>query len=536
MGWYLRKSFSFGPLRLNLSKSGLGYSFGVKGARIGSGPRGNYVHMGRYGLYYRQYFNQNTTNGTPVHAIPVTPTEPPVVGTIIPTADVSQFQDSSAEELLSYIREQHQKMVLAPWVSAAAGLIVVGMLTREVALWLIASCIGLTVVAHFVINRFDAGRKRVTLGYALDESARAQYDSLLESMKVLFSSNRIWRVITSDRSLDTKYTAGASEIISRKSAAITMRPPPHVEVDVPVWNMGLNDQSLYFFPDRVLVYQGGQIGAVPYADFNATTSTTRYVESEGVPSEARVVGTTWRYTNKGGGPDRRFANNPQIPVAEYAQIVLRSKSGLNFLLHCSNVTAAHKFVSGLSGYCSTVVTAQVAEHSGASTSDSTEASLTSSALEGWGWAAAPVLLIGMLLAMFVGPHGSYLQESPPQNPAPTAVIQQPLPEVRILRQKGMQVVMAIPAETSDSDLLGVLDDLRVKVESARFSELGIKTVSSVSKGAIFVFRIDGKIIPALSQSDAILKWTRKETTATLRKADGTRVRAFGLDSAPGGGR
>ena len=29
MGWYLRKSFSFGPLRLNLSKSGLGYSFGV---------------------------------------------------------------------------------------------------------------------------------------------------------------------------------------------------------------------------------------------------------------------------------------------------------------------------------------------------------------------------------------------------------------------------------------------------------------------------------------------------------------------------
>jgi hypothetical protein len=536
VGWYLRKSFSFGPLRLNLSKSGLGYSFGVKGARIGSGPRGNYVHMGRYGLYYRQYFNQNATNSTPGNAIPVIPTELPVVGTIIPTADVTQFQDSSAEELLSYIREQHSKKVLAPWVSAGAGLLVVGMLTREVALWLVASCIVLTIVAHFVINRFDAGRKRVTLGYTLDESARAQYDSLLDSMKALFSSNRIWRVITSDRSLDTKYTSGATDIISRKGAVITMRPPPHVVVNVPVWNMGLSDQSLYFFPDRILVYQGAEIGAVPYADLNATTSTTRYVESEGVPSDARVVGTTWRYTNKGGGPDRRFANNPQIPVAEYAQIVLRSKTGLNFLLHCSNVTAAHKFVDGLSGYCSTVVTAHVAEHSGTSTSDSTEASLTSSALEGWGWAAAPVLLIGMLLAMFVGPHGSYLQESPPQNPAPTAVIQQPLPEVRILRQKGMQVVMAIPAETSDSDLLRVLDDLRVKVESARFSELGIKTVSPVSKGAIFVFRIDGKIIPALSQSDATLKWTRKEITGTLRKADGTRVPAFGLDRAPGGGR
>lgn len=54
MGWYLRKSVKFGPLRMNLSKSGIGYSFGVKGARIGTGPRGPYIAGGRYGLYYRQ--------------------------------------------------------------------------------------------------------------------------------------------------------------------------------------------------------------------------------------------------------------------------------------------------------------------------------------------------------------------------------------------------------------------------------------------------------------------------------------------------
>ncbi len=89
MGWYLRKSFSFGPLRLNLSKSGLGYSFGVKGARIGTGPRGDYIHMGRYGLYYRQYFNTNTPhqNGG-ANEIPCTPVESVPTGTVIPTADV----------------------------------------------------------------------------------------------------------------------------------------------------------------------------------------------------------------------------------------------------------------------------------------------------------------------------------------------------------------------------------------------------------------------------------------------------------------
>ena len=54
MGLYLRKSFRAGPVRLNLSKSGLGVSMGVTGARVGVGPRGAYVHAGRGGLYYRQ--------------------------------------------------------------------------------------------------------------------------------------------------------------------------------------------------------------------------------------------------------------------------------------------------------------------------------------------------------------------------------------------------------------------------------------------------------------------------------------------------
>ncbi len=55
MGFYLRKSFRAGPIRFNLSKSGLGLSAGVKGARVGTGPKGRYVHGGRHGLYYRKY-------------------------------------------------------------------------------------------------------------------------------------------------------------------------------------------------------------------------------------------------------------------------------------------------------------------------------------------------------------------------------------------------------------------------------------------------------------------------------------------------
>ena len=55
MTWFLRKSFRFGPLRLNLSKRGVGASVGVTGARLGVDATGKpYAAGGRYGLYFRK--------------------------------------------------------------------------------------------------------------------------------------------------------------------------------------------------------------------------------------------------------------------------------------------------------------------------------------------------------------------------------------------------------------------------------------------------------------------------------------------------
>ena len=40
MGLRFRKSFNIGPLRINISKSGIGFSLGVKGFRIGRSAKG----------------------------------------------------------------------------------------------------------------------------------------------------------------------------------------------------------------------------------------------------------------------------------------------------------------------------------------------------------------------------------------------------------------------------------------------------------------------------------------------------------------
>ncbi len=56
MGWSFRRSKSFGLFKLNFSKSGIGFSFGVPGARVGVNSKGKkYVRGGIPGswLYYQ---------------------------------------------------------------------------------------------------------------------------------------------------------------------------------------------------------------------------------------------------------------------------------------------------------------------------------------------------------------------------------------------------------------------------------------------------------------------------------------------------
>ena len=74
---FLRKAFSFGPFRFNLSKSGLGLSFGITGLRIGTGPKGPYIHAGRGGLYFRKSLNDIQDNQNEIiEEDVIEPTEP----------------------------------------------------------------------------------------------------------------------------------------------------------------------------------------------------------------------------------------------------------------------------------------------------------------------------------------------------------------------------------------------------------------------------------------------------------------------------
>ncbi len=350
MGWYLRKSFGFGPLRLNLSKSGIGYSVGVRGARIGVGPRGEYVRLGRGGVYYQKYLNPSGTVPARQH-VPSPPTSDALAEQVpVTTAQVSALHDATSESLLSEIQQKYDKARLAPIAAVFAFLLIVALLVANAPLWVTISLIPLLSVVHGVLALHDYEGKVVALNYELDADAQAHYVEFLNAIQAFAGSSRIWRITSRQYGVDRKYHGGANTLLDKKVISLRTAHPSGLQTQIAVWALPLSDQTLYFFPDRVLVYQGRVIGAVSYETLSVRLEQTRFVEADGVPSDAQIVDQTWRYVNKNGTPDRRFSNNRQIPVVLYPQLGLSSSTGLNIVLESSNLGKAATFKAGIDKY------------------------------------------------------------------------------------------------------------------------------------------------------------------------------------------
>lgn len=350
MGWYLRKSIGFGPFRVNLSKSGIGYSFGVRGARIGANSRGTYIRMGRGSVYYQKYLHTNS--GQPSQPAPLQP-QPAVsqeLADVIPTASASALQDSSAAELLQQLNEHYRKQRIAPIVMVLTGLLMGFGMVVSAPIWLEIGLVAVGTVALAIATRADYKRKIVHLDYSLDPEAAHAYVAFLQGVDQLRYVGGIWRISSQEMNADTKYHAGAQYSISRKRISGGFEAPPSVLTDTAILMLNTGPQRLYFLPDRLLIYEGNEIGAVQYASVNCTVRPSTFVESEGVPGDAEVIGRTWLYTNKGGGPDRRFANNPEIPIVGYAEVNMRSSGGLNYVFQVSNSQRATLFAEAINNY------------------------------------------------------------------------------------------------------------------------------------------------------------------------------------------
>ena len=223
MGFYLRKSISVGPFRFNLSKSGVGVSTGIKGLRFGTGPRGNYVHMGHRGLYYRATLPSSSSKQQSIPENSFAPTIP--FGTHAPleeieSADVAQITDSSSKELLNELNLKRNKTRLWPITAAVATLTLLLGLINHSPDWLIYLFFTIGALAIYIAFNHDTLTKTVVLLYDFDEEMEKAYGQLHSAAEKIASCSASWHIESQGDVYDKKYHAGASSLVQRKKTFI----------------------------------------------------------------------------------------------------------------------------------------------------------------------------------------------------------------------------------------------------------------------------------------------------------------------------
>jgi hypothetical protein len=350
MPFYFRKSANLGPIRLNFSKSGIGVSAGVRGARISTGPRGTFVHMGAGGVYYRQRIGGTARQGLGQSAerpVQRFDDQAPHAGSsaadpfAIPTADVADLVDATGADVLAQVNQSARATPFA-WLVGITTVLMV-LVTIGVSPVLAAGFAIAGGIFTWKTARNDHERRTVRLTYELEPEEQERFARILKALNSLSRAHGFWRIESSQPISDRKRNAGAANAVGRTRASIGSRRPRHIATDAEVRSIDVPGLQLFFLPDRILVWQAGQYGAVAYNAFSVQLRPTRFSEEEPVPHDAEIVDHTWRYVNRDGGPDRRFANNWQIPIVLYRQLELRSATGLHLIFHVSSSAAVDPF-------------------------------------------------------------------------------------------------------------------------------------------------------------------------------------------------
>jgi hypothetical protein len=356
MGFYIRKSINVGPFRFNLSQSGVGVSTGVKGFRVGTGPRGNYVHMGRGGLYFRTTLPgpESRQNPSPISQSEDEGFQPLEIGS------VAQMVDSSSSQLLAEINSKARRPLLWIITMAFSLVLIPLLLLTKAPMWLIWLAVFLSGSVVVAAAYWDNLKKSVVLFYSMEPGVEDAYQGLHKALEGIRFCARTWQ-IPAQRKIsglyDWKTNSGVDSVVKRRLTQLSNTAPPYFKTNISVPLIPAQRLKLYFFPDRLLVYDRGNVGAVNYTDLDVSWRSVQFHETESLPPDAKVVGQTWRYVNKSGGPDRRFNNNTEIPIALYEEVQIASLSGLSETFMCSKTGVGVELKTAIRGMAASSLSA-----------------------------------------------------------------------------------------------------------------------------------------------------------------------------------
>lgn len=334
MGFRFRKSINLGGgFRINLSKSGVGYSWGGKGYRVtkkASGGTRTTASIPGTGLSYVSESGKRKSKAKAhasvnhSHNVPIAYDDNHYAPEEIKNERADKMVSAGLEEMLASANKAmkaHSITAICFWVSLILGF--------AYPLLFIVS------IASLVYGIYIKKKGTIVLDYTFEDDQASLVAERMKPLQNIAKSKKVWRVTQSSKVIDKKYAAGANSSIKRiKCKAATSVPFPFKTNSTAV-SFKAGKETLLFLPDKLFVIQGSKIGALSYSDVTTSVHGQRFIEREAVPKDATIVDYTWQYVNKSGGPDKRFQNNKKIPVCLYGEMEV-SGSGVNTDIMFSN--------------------------------------------------------------------------------------------------------------------------------------------------------------------------------------------------------
>jgi hypothetical protein len=165
-------------------------------------------------------------------------------------------------------------------------------------------------------THFDA---RVPLFYDLTDDWLKRFQALRSAFAIIQRCDYVWAYEGDMQTDDWKRNAGANTLVTRS------RLYPRIVDQSPgfdsnaAFGICFGQSTLFLLPDDFVLGTGDRYQSLG-KNLTINAGTTDFRDEDASPRDAELIGNTWRYVNKSGGPDRRFNDNRQIPIYRYGQL------------------------------------------------------------------------------------------------------------------------------------------------------------------------------------------------------------------------
>ncbi|RZU28899.1 DUF4236 domain-containing protein [Edaphobacter modestus] len=373
MSWRFRRSFTVVPgLKLNLSKRGLSASIGSAPFTMNIGQEGltETLSIPGTGLSYRHH-ESVSPNIPPSNPIPIYPSEQQP--SFVNPAPIEQVHSASTELLTSETLKDLKRLIQnASQQRDEISRDLDNALTEKVEAvdryekWEKGFFFKRLLKNAFEKRKADAETATAKVS-ELEEQLRLStiathieiakeqadfYYRLKDEFAALCECGSIWDVKTRQATDKFHDRTTANLRVGRELVKFNLGKCDLIQWDEKVPHIqNAKGGSFYLYPGFILYRTAREaFSAIEYHDVQGEASMLAFQEEDPVPSDSKIIGQTWAKSNKDGSRDRRFANNYQIPIAEYAQVSLKSDSGLWEEFHFSNPQRVINFINELNRF------------------------------------------------------------------------------------------------------------------------------------------------------------------------------------------